>query len=49
MVMLNKLQFGVHTVHGKPMHLLLLCLKFSFLFFYNLVFVQSVMGTIKFG
>lgn len=32
MVTLNKLQFGVHTVHGKPMHLLLLCLKFSFFF-----------------
>lgn len=43
-VMLNKLQFGVHTVHRKPVHLLLLCLIFSFfftiLFLFNLLWQQ---------
>lgn len=45
-VTLNKLRFGVHIVHGKPVHLLLLCL--NFVFFYNLVLVKSVLETIKF-
>lgn len=40
--MLNKLQFGVHTVHRKPVHLLLLCLIFSF-------FLQSCFCLICYG